>query len=468
MTRRATAAWVLAAITATACNVGGDDRAGDAGGPSPDGGASNDADAGGYAGRIARDGRGFVAAGNGDPFLWRGASEFLLLWYLFDPGLPAADGEALVTERIAMRKAQGYTVLRVFGTLDWTPIGGTVELRPYDDLDRYRAAARRLLEIARAQEVYIEWVVFTGVGESIPRDRVDEHIDWAAGLAAELDNTFVEICNESFKNGLSVPEVYAAAQRFRALAPDVMLAGSSPTDDSFDPGAPIEDGHPTDGRRFADPPFDYVTLHSDRSDGDDGWRWVRHLTAGEALGRAIDRPVVQDEPIGSAGAFEPGRRDNDPRRFRAAALVSHASRQYFTFHHQCAVTDTRAADCAGIPTPGADQVRQSDLIPFDARAGQFVPAGATDAPVDASGAIGAGALLDLVSRRADDGRYWSYPLRVTGDIEIAVRAAGDIAIVSTEDGRVIESGPRASGDVIHLAAGSDVVISQTRTSTSSR
>src|SRR6185503_11956192 len=113
-------------------------------------------------------------------------------------------------------------------------------------------------------------------------------IDFIADVTKKYPNTFVEIGNESFKNGLSDDEVFSLGRRFKQRAPEVMLAGSSPTGDG-----------PPDGNLFGKAPFDYVTLHPERSDGDDGYRWVRHLREGEAVSSDTGKPVVQDEPIGS-------------------------------------------------------------------------------------------------------------------------------------------------------------------------
>ena len=46
----------------------------------------------------------------------------------------------------------------------------------------------------------------------------------------------MEIANESFKNVLSDQEVYDLGKRFKQTAPNVMLAGSSPTGDGGEEG----------------------------------------------------------------------------------------------------------------------------------------------------------------------------------------------------------------------------------------
>ncbi len=58
------------------------------------------------------------------------------------------------------------------------------------------------------------------------------------------------------------------------------------------------------------------------------------LARGAALVSDWKRPVVSDEPIGAAQESIPGRRDNDPGRFRAAALLSRLAGLGATFHYE--------------------------------------------------------------------------------------------------------------------------------------
>src|SRR5207244_6699156 len=133
-----------------------------------------------------RDGRAFVAE-HGLPFLWRGATDFLLGWYLFSRD----DGEALVSARMDRRVQQGFTVLRVFGMVDWTPIGGTVKFKPLDDWGRYQRSMRRLLQLARDRGLYIEWVLFTNADRTYPKSRMNEMVGFAADLASQFGHVFV-------------------------------------------------------------------------------------------------------------------------------------------------------------------------------------------------------------------------------------------------------------------------------------
>jgi hypothetical protein len=46
------------------------------------------------------------------------------------------------------------------------------------------------------------------------------------------------------------------------------------------------------------------------------------------------KPVISDEPIGAGEALQPGRRDNEPARFRAAALLTRLTGAGATFHYE--------------------------------------------------------------------------------------------------------------------------------------
>ena len=78
----------------------------------------------------------------------------------------------------------------------------------------------------------------------------------------------------------------------------------------------------------------YATWHSPRSNAADGWGHVLALAEGAALIARWQKPVVSDEPIGAAEQLVPGRRDNDPRRFAAAAALTRIAGLGATFHYE--------------------------------------------------------------------------------------------------------------------------------------
>ena len=71
-----------------------------------------------------------------------------------------------------------------------------------------------------------------------------------------------------------------------------------------------------------------MTWHSPR-----GSDWVKRVEEGAALMKRFGKPLINDEPIGAADKPEPGRRDNDPANFRAAATAMRRAGIGATFHY---------------------------------------------------------------------------------------------------------------------------------------
>lgn len=394
-------------------------------------------------GRVKADGRQMVGE-SGEAFTWRGVSEFLLPKYLNDRSRSPEENEKIVAGRLDERVQQGDSVVRVFGTIPWAG----AELRPFDDWEGYKANTEKLFQLAQERGLYVEFTAFTAADETVPKDKRGEYLDWVAQTTRKYPNTFVEICNESFKNGLGEQEVYDLARRFKQTAPEVMVAGSSATGDGID-------GSATDGSEFGRAPFDYVTVHSERSDGDGGYRWVRHLREGESIGGTTGKPVVQDEPMGSAGASQPGRRDSDPAHFRDAALVAAITGQGFTFHTERAVTQD---PYAAVPEPGADQVHLSDLIPPDNRGTHFVNGHWPDSPFDVGDQFEKNVLRVFTRAKNDGSGFWTYPVDVTNDLNLQLKSATHLTVKDVGSGDVVVDRDFAAGEVLHLPKGSDVLI----------
>ena len=114
--------------------------------------------------------------------------------------------------------------------------------------------------------------------------------------------------------------------------------------------------------------------------------------------RAWNKPVVSDEPMGAGERFEPGRRDDDSARFRAAALLTRFVGLGATFHYQEGLS-------AAIPTGRQLQCFKAwssawTLLPADIeRRGVFRRAGESGAAVTAYSADRA---LGVFERQADD------------------------------------------------------------------
>jgi hypothetical protein len=130
----------------------------------------------------------------------------------------------------------------------------------------------------------------------------------------------------------------------------------------------------------------YVTWHSPRSSADAGWAHVLATAGGAGLLRRWSKPVVSDEPIGAAEQFVPGRRDNEPSRFGAAAALTRAAGMAATFHYegglQGRIPAGKELECLTAWSAGLD------AIPLQ-EGKQFLDAAATKQQLaDAAGARG--------------------------------------------------------------------------------
>jgi hypothetical protein len=236
----------------------------------------------------------------GTTFEWRGITAFRLVDYV-------ADGESGKAEAFLDWAAQQrLTVVRVL-----TMMGGLFDLKPADG----RRALPHLLEMAAARGIFVEVVALAGTAD-IPVD-LDGHIDAVGRILAEHPNGLLEIANEPVH-----PSQSAEVQEPAVLA---ALATRVPRD------VPISLGSIERGDGFG--AGSYITWHSPRESGRGGWGHVLALAEGAALVARWQKPVVSDEPIGAGPEFQPGRRDNDPARFRAAALLTRLTGLGATFHY---------------------------------------------------------------------------------------------------------------------------------------
>jgi hypothetical protein len=238
---------------------------------------------------------------SGRPFQWRGISAFRLLEQV-------AHGNASEAEAyLDWAASQKLTVVRVLAMAHHL-----FQLQP----DAGRAALPRLLEIAASRGLYVEIVALADTADATVD--IDNHIKEIGAIAARYPNALVEIANEP-GHQTQHPSVHQP-ERLRKLA--------SLVPDSV----PVALGSVEYGDGFAE--GDYVTTHLPRDAGDDEWGHVRTLAAGADLLARWKKPVVSDEPIGAAAAYVRGRRDNDPARFRAAALLTRLIGMGATFHYE--------------------------------------------------------------------------------------------------------------------------------------
>jgi hypothetical protein len=313
---------------------------------------------------------------NGTNFDWRGISAFRLLEMIV--GGRASEAEAYLD----WCSAAGLTVVRVL-----TMAKHLFELAP----DHGRAALPRLLEMAEKRGLYVEVVVLADT--AVVALDVDHHVREVGAIAAKHPNAIVEIANEPVHH-TQTPRVREPAEleRLARLIPDAV---------------PVALGAP-DGDEF--PTADYATVHFPRDSGDGGWGHVTALASGVELLRKWGKPLVNDEPIGAGEQFDPGRRDTDPERFRAAALLSRMVGMGATFHYEDGL---HARVPVGRQRACFDAWQEAwALLPAGQDFKFFVP-GAQESPVQSVKGDFAGAYIAV---RGDDA--WLLVTRTRGEIDV--------------------------------------------------
>ena len=242
----------------------------------------------------------FVRA-DGSVFEWRGISAFALIEQI------ASGRSAEAESYLAWAASQKITVVRVLVMAQHL-----FKLSP----EQGRASLPRLLEMAAAHGLHVEIVALADTaGASI---NFEQHIKDVGAIAARHANALVEIANE--------PGHPTQDAKLHQAAPLESLAALVPEQ------VPVALGSAEYGDAFAG--GDYATIHFPRDTGDDGWGHVRKLAEGASLVERWRKPVVSDEPIGAGEHFVAGRRDDDPRRFAAAALLTRFAGLQPTFHYE--------------------------------------------------------------------------------------------------------------------------------------
>jgi hypothetical protein len=238
---------------------------------------------------------------DGHRFRWRGITAFRLVQLV---ALGRENEVALFLDWAAARK---LTVVRSFAMAHHL-----FRLTPDEGL----AALPRLLELAAARGLYVEIVALVDTAEM----KVDpaKHVKAVVAIAGGHQNAILEIANEPWHpTQTAALHDPAFLKRLADLAPPAVpvALGSAERDDGYAVG-------------------DYVTWHSPRGDGDDGWQHVLDVADGATRLAKWARPAVSDEPIGAGPTVVPERLDDDPARFAAAAALTHLSGLGATFHYE--------------------------------------------------------------------------------------------------------------------------------------
>jgi len=239
----------------------------------------------------------FVNA-SGEPFAWRGITAFRLAEMI------STGRESDVVRYLDWAAARKLTVVRVL-----LMARHLFQLTP----DAGRAALPRLLDLAKARGLAVEVVALADT-EGLSLD-YDGHVQGVGKIAVEKGNAFVEIANEpghaTQDRRLHAP---AVVKRLADLLPDgvVSALGSAEYDDAYAAG-------------------DYATFHFPRHRE---WGHVASLADAIPMLAKWRKPLINDEPIGAAAEYQPGRRDNSLERFGAAGALAEFIGMHSTFHYE--------------------------------------------------------------------------------------------------------------------------------------
>jgi hypothetical protein len=331
-------------------------------------------------------------------FEWRGITAFRLLEQIAH----GQEGEAIAY--LDWARAQKLTVVRVL-----TMAKELFQLNPGDG----QRVLPRLLALASERGLAVEVVALADTA-NLPVD-LSQHVKAVGAIAAAHPNAVVEVANEPW-HPTQDPRLHDAAF-VRALA-DLVPAQVPAALGSIEGG----DGYAAAGG--------YATWHSPRSNDADNWGHVLALADGAALPTKWQKPVVSDEPVGAAEGLTPGRRDNDPRRFAAAAAMTRLAGLGATFHYegglQARIPAGRELECFQAWAQGLDAVAN---LPAG---GRFL-AGGDLTPI--AGASGARAVFG----RLYDNEAWVV-LVDPGDVKIEWKAPWREATRVTLPGVVVVVG----------------------------
>ena len=292
---------------------------------------------------------------DGRTWPWRGITSFRLLEQL------AAGRTDEVERYLAWAAAEKLSIVRVLAMAKHL-----FELSP----DRGRAHLDDLLTRAARHNLHVEIVALadTGSYDVAAADQVSA----IAAIAARHPNAVLEIANEPY-HATQRPEVHERKQlaAWLSLVPGAVPVATG-ADDTFDDSS--------DG--------EFVTYHFSRSSGQQGWGHVLALAEGHAVRERLRKPLINDEPIGAGQTYQPGRRDDNPDRMRAAALLTRMTGMGGTFHYEGGL-QSRIPEAVELACFKAWQEAWVHLPDDIESQWTFRPAGANGSVATVSGAAGA-------------------------------------------------------------------------------
>lgn len=241
---------------------------------------------------------------DGQPWVWHGLTAFPLIEMVAHGR--TADADALLAWAASTKQVTIVRALAMAGAMcgDQPCL---FRLTPEEG----RAALPATLELVAKYGLHMEVVALADT-RSYPGMSYEAHVAAIGQVAALHPAAAVEIGNEprhvTQDSRLSDPAYLLALRRLIPSSVMVALGAAHGPDD--------------ESRDFAD--GDYVTVHGDRADGDDGWRYIRHMNEQRALSEDIGKPVVNDEPL---------RDELDLAKQRAGAWLTGMMQLGDTFHY---------------------------------------------------------------------------------------------------------------------------------------
>jgi hypothetical protein len=246
-------------------------------------------------GHLRASGTRFINA-DGTRFTWRGITAFRLVEFV------ALGRESEADAYLKWAASKKLNVVRVLVMAD-----GLFKLAPADGV----RALPRLLELAGKRRLHVEVVALADTA-AIALD-IPAHVKAVAAICARHPNALLEIANEPVH-----------PTQTKALHDAVHVASLGKL---VPAGVPYALGSIENGDGFA--AGTYMTWHAPRTAD-----WPAEIAKGAALVKKFDKPLVNDEPIGAADKGSPGRRGNDPKRFKAAGEATRRAGMGGTFHYE--------------------------------------------------------------------------------------------------------------------------------------
>lgn len=225
------------------------------------------------AGRVVANGPRFFL--NGQPWQWRGATDFML----FRDYLDGKDLSAVLLDRVS----SGATLVRVLGMAHYIPVNaGQAEF----SVSHYPNYFDRLPQFVAYVASFGLRVEFTAIADGqILMVAASDQREFIRHVSLVLpDTAFLELCNEPFKNGCDVADLK------NYVRGEVIYATGNYDWDNTIVGM-------------------YLTQHEARDE-----EWPRKTRLDEWSGH-LHVAAVSDEPMGAAETDQPGRRSSNYNDF---------------------------------------------------------------------------------------------------------------------------------------------------------